>query len=90
MSLDLAKKLNLDLAWRRVKADQYRVFVRHPVEVQLIELDLQGWLTALDEHIQKDEYSPSPVIICDVPKTKQGVRPGAIMSLADQVVSALS
>lgn len=29
----------LELAWKRVKIDQDRVFLKHPYEITLIELD---------------------------------------------------
>jgi len=89
MPEELAKLLNLDVAWRRVKADIHdRVFIRHPYEVKLIELDLAGWLDSILDSVQKGTYNPSPLIVCDVPKGGGAVRPGAHLSLVDRVMYA--
>lgn len=83
----IADLLNLDLAWSRVKADlASRVFVKHPYQVDLIELDLQGWLQSIRSDLQNGRYSPQPISSCDVPKENGAVRPGCIMSLSDQLV----
>jgi retron-type reverse transcriptase len=83
----------LELAWRRVKADQgrgrgqRRVFVRHPYEIALVEVDRARWLEDLQRSLAAEAYKPSPQIICDAPK-KFATRPGSILSLEDRVVFA--
>jgi len=88
MSEALAARLDLDLAWRRVKHDitEDRVFVRHPYLVDLIEVNLNEWLEQLREKVANGEFQPSALRVCDVPKPKGAVRPGGDLGLADQVI----
>jgi len=60
--------LNLELAWQRVKFDRPdRIFVTNPYLIELVELDLAGFLHGIREQ---------PVAItCPVPKGKWQVRP---------------
>ncbi len=91
MSEELAALLDLQLAWRRVKADIFelkRVFVRHPYEIKLVEQDLDSWLGCLLEAIRSNGYNPSTMHLCDVPKEKGLIRPGSQLSLSDQIVYA--
>src|SRR5579872_4212226 len=87
MSVTLADLLDLRLAWMRVKLDiETRVFIRHPCEVNLIEQDLDIWLARIDQSIRDDQYSPSPMYVCDVPKEKNGIRTGNSLTLTDRLV----
>jgi len=45
------EKLDLDLAWRRVKADLQagRTFVHPPMEIELIDAARDDWLARLKE-----------------------------------------
>jgi hypothetical protein len=91
MSEELAAILDLQLAWRRVKADIIelkRVFVRNPYEIKLIEQNLGNWLNSLMEAVSNNVYNPAPMHICDVPKEKGLIRPGSQLSLSDQIVYA--
>jgi retron-type reverse transcriptase len=82
----------LELAWRRVKADQRRgreqrrVFVRQPHEIDLVAIDLQSYLDRLRERLASGSYQPSPQIICEAPKSPIAMRPGSILTLDDRVV----
>ncbi|HMC76109.1 MAG TPA: hypothetical protein VKH34_03215, partial [Vicinamibacterales bacterium] len=87
MSITLADQLDLQVAWRRVKYDlRHRAFLTLPYELELIEIDLDGWLAAIDRSIREDTYSPGPMVVCDVPKPGWLIRPGSHLSLVDRVV----
>ena len=83
----LAKLLDLKTAWKRVKEDiRTRVFLRHPYSVQLIETDLDGWLSNCQKAIRSDIYVPRSMFVCDIPKGKGLVRPGSHLSYTDRLV----
>ncbi len=84
----LLSKRDLSLALRRVVQDHKndRVFVTSPVELAIIQSCEDAWVDELLKRISGNDYSPSTATICDVPKGKGGIRPGAILSLQDQVV----
>jgi hypothetical protein len=88
------EKATLELAWKRVKADQRRsrdhrrVFVRHPYDVALVEVDLGRWLDDLQLKLSTEEYRPQPLVLCDAPKSPIAMRPGGILALEDRVVFA--
>jgi hypothetical protein len=87
MSNVQAELLKLELAWKRVKLDiPYRVFIRNPFEVQLLEGDLSDYLNDLGGRIRNDEYHPKPMHVCDVPKGGGLVRPGSFLSVEDRIV----
>jgi len=89
MSDPLEELLDLEMAWKRFKLDHpHRVFVEHPFENSLIELDLDEWLQQLREDVASGHYRPGPIAVCDVPKSKGAVRPGAFITAADAVVYA--
>ena len=89
MSETLAQLLDLRTAWRHVKDDiANRVFIRHPYSVTLVESDLDGWLATRATLIREGKYVPDSAFICDVPKGKGLIRPGAYLSLTDQLVYA--
>lgn len=89
MTVELAEKLDLGLAWKRARADlPHSVFVRHPFEIELIESDLAGWLSGLTTAIADGQYRPSPMVVCDVPKGKGAIRPGAHLGVKDRIVFA--
>lgn len=82
------------MAWKRAKSDQRprrdqrRVFIRHPYEVALVEIEFESWLSSLQTRLCKGEYKPQPQIICDAPKSPISARPGGILALEDRVVFA--
>ncbi len=85
----MPSSINLALAWRRTKADLQanRVFVRTPYEIELVEVNLDGWLDQLGQKTSAD-YHPSSAPMADVPKGNGAVRPAAILSLEDRTVYA--
>jgi hypothetical protein len=86
MSERLARMLNLELAWQRVKFDRPdRIFVTNPYLTELVELDLAGFLRGIREQITRG-YTPSRSVTCPVPKGKWQVRPGVYMRLADELI----
>lgn len=89
MSEELANALDLSLAWKRAKADAAdRLFVQHPYDFALADLDLGAWLEELRGTLAQGTYRPAPMIVCDIPKAGGGIRPGAILRLTDRVVYA--
>ena len=89
MSEALANLLDLNLAWIRARRDQpERVFVRHPYEIELVEVDRGAWLQGLKDSIRAYNYNPSPIVICDVPKGKGAVRPAGHLTINDRIVYA--
>src|SRR5262249_42903453 len=87
MSRVLAERLDLIAAWLRVKTEELgSLFVRKPNEIALAELDLDEWLREISESVSNGTYNPSPMVVCDVPKPKSVIRPGAILSVVDRVV----
>lgn len=77
---------NLELAWKRVKLDiPHRAFVRNPFEATIIEYDLESYLVRILELIEKKNYYPKPMFVCDSPKGKGLVRPGSHLAIEDRV-----
>jgi hypothetical protein len=83
------EKLDLDLAWRRVKNDLQtgRVFVHTPYELQLVEGEQAEWLGQLQEKIARG-YRPHSAVVADIPKGNGAVRPAALLCLEDRIVYA--
>jgi len=90
MSVTLGNLLDLKLGWKRSKRDieRDRVFIKHPYEVHLIEQDLEGWLNKLKTVVQEGNFTPSPAVICEIPKPRSGIRPGSHISMQDRVIYA--
>jgi Reverse transcriptase (RNA-dependent DNA polymerase) len=89
MSDDLANLFDFRLAWGRARRDQpERVFVRHPYEIELVEVDRDAWLARLENSIRSDTYNPSPIVICDVPKGQGALRPAGHLTIDDRIVYA--
>jgi hypothetical protein len=89
MSEHLAETLDLMAGWQRVRKDIQiqREFVRHPYEISLVELDLDGWLLELRRKVRPG-FHPFAAPIADVPKGYGAVRPGALLKLDDRVIYA--
>jgi hypothetical protein len=89
MSQVQAQLLDLELAWRRVRADQSdRVFVREPYAQVLIEQNVDEWLNEIREMIRNDTYHPGTLTPCFAPKGNGVVRLGSHLALRDQLVYA--
>ena len=79
-------KLDLALAWQRVKLDRpNRAFYTHPRLFEWIELDLEGWFASVKQRLQ-DGYKPHPSLTCRVPKAGWLVRPGTVLDEQDELV----
>lgn len=87
---ELVDLLDLHAAWKRVREDisTNRTFVHHPFEIELIDSDLDGWLKSLAESLRTERYHPSVAYICEIPKAKGHIRPGALLTAPDRVVYA--
>lgn len=88
----MATSLDFQLAYKRVwdeLRDQPRTgraLALNPFELDLIEMDREGWLEALERQVVDGSYLPGPIEVCDVPKGGGLVRPGVRLSVADRVV----
>jgi len=80
--------LDLELGWRRTISDlsERRAFVRHPFLDSIIATRLDAWLAELEHSVVSGEYRPDACRIVLVPKPYGHIRPGADLSIADQVV----
>ncbi len=78
----------IELAWKRVKLDKDRVFVRHPYELALIDIELNPWLEDVRLKLNQGIYQPQAPSVCDAPKSPITVRPGALLTITDRLVFA--
>src|SRR5688572_29616330 len=80
--------LNLELGWDRAISDlvERRAFVRHPFLDAVIATELATWLANLSRSLQSGEYRPDVCRTIPVPKADGHIRPGAELSIADQVI----
>ncbi|GAA4016527.1 hypothetical protein GCM10022408_32510 [Hymenobacter fastidiosus] len=82
-----ALTLNLRLAWERMRNEvPDRAFVRCMHELELIKLNLGGWLDDIDNKLKTGTYVFGNMSICNVPKGRYLVRPGSILTLEDTLV----
>ncbi len=88
MPRNIASHLDLELAFSRVLHDlsSGQSFFRHPHESDLINQDKAAWLSALNAELPT--YVPGDLYLCNAPKGRGAVRPGAILSLRDQTIYA--
>ncbi len=64
-------------------------FVRYPYEVELFESEREARLEKIKSDLEESRYVPQPCVIADVPKGKGAVRPGAILTIDDQIAYTL-
>jgi hypothetical protein len=84
ISIELLRKSLL-----RTRADEDgRLFVRHPYESHLIDVDSEAWVNELHTALEQGRYEPGPMDICDAPKSPVMVRPGGLLNFTDRVVFA--
>lgn len=77
---------DLHLAWRRLKQDRpLRSFVQHPYAVTWIDRNLDEWLVGISARLQQG-YVADQSAICQQPKGGPLVRPGSVLSLADETL----
>lgn len=70
-------------AWKRLRSDYPKYFLKHPFELELIEKNYINWLNAFEEQINNNTYNPKEMFVCDVPKGKGLIRPGSSLKLSD-------
>ena len=76
--------MNIKLAWERVKYDiGKRHFLKYQFQLELINSDLSAWLEKQKIIFDAGSYIPNPILICDVPKGKGLIRPGAHLTIED-------
>ena len=82
--------VNLELAWRRAVVDlaERRAFVRHPFLDALVATELASWLDKVSRRLAAGDFRPDVCRVIAVPKPHCHVRPGADLTLSDQVVYA--
>ena len=81
----LSKILNLELAWRRIKRDQYNDFIPDVLELKDVEHDRKTTLDQIRNKIDTS-YEPSKLLEIDVPKKSYTLRPGSNMIPEDRIV----
>jgi hypothetical protein len=79
-------KLDLALAWQRMKLDRPdRAFYTHPRLIEWIEFDLEGWFASIRQRLWEG-YVPHPSLTCSVPKPGWLIRPGTVLDEQDELV----
>lgn len=85
--MSIGERLDLDLAWKRVKDDfKQESFYSYPYLESIIDSDCTNWLNSLKESIITDKYRPSSSELFDIPKKDWHIRPGGILLPVDSVV----
>ncbi|MGE3138443.1 MAG: reverse transcriptase domain-containing protein [Thermoleophilia bacterium] len=86
MALSTLTLNDLQRAWKRVKFDlENRVFIKSPFQRDLIESDLDAWLTPILEALQGGSVAVDPLYVAPVPKGRGLIRPGAWIPLHEHV-----
>ena len=74
-------------AFVRARHDQQkRTFFRHPSDLLVVNAYHLEWLAALQNRLDDGTYTPRPAPLLGIPKPEWHIRPGAILTLEDQVV----
>jgi len=81
----LSKVLDLELAWRRVKKDQYDDFVPDILELRDIDHDKAQVIDSIKEALDRG-YIPSDMLQVDAPKRGYTLRPCGYMTPEDRIV----
>ncbi len=80
------------LAYERVRDELLgqpkteRTLAVNPFEIELVEQDLDGWLSEVKSMVEQHHYVPGPIEVCDAPKGGGLVRPGVRLGIADRVI----
>lgn len=78
-------KLNIPLAWERVKKDlRKRNFVNATIFHEIVDHN-EEWLKNLEEKFESGTYCPKSMEIIEVPKGKGLIRPGSLLTLEDNI-----
>jgi hypothetical protein len=74
------------LAYQRVKADnEWRVFYRHPFELELVDVSPGDWAAEIEQAVDTATYVADPAPSLEVPKAGWNIRPGLALSIRDQL-----
>ncbi len=76
--------LDLELAWKRVKRDQYNDLLPDILELRDVDYDIKATLDNLKNQLDKG-YQPSDALPIDVPKKAYTLRPGCNMIPKDRI-----
>lgn len=80
----LSTILNLELAWKRVRSDQYNDLLPDILELRDVDYDIKATLDNLRNQLDKG-YQPSDALPIDVPKKAYTLRPGCNMIPEDRI-----
>lgn len=81
----LSEILDLELAWKRVKRDQYNDLLPDMLELKDVDYDIKDTLDNLRNQLDKG-YQPSDAMHIDVPKKAYTLRPGCSMIPEDRIM----
>lgn len=81
----LSTILNLELAWKRVKNDQYNDLLPDILQLMDVDYDIGATLNNIRERIKKG-YQPSAALHIDVPKRTYTLRPACTMVPEDRIL----
>ena len=85
--MELAKRLNIKLAWERTKIDyREQTFVQQAFQRQVTEFHIDDWLDSIRESVRNGSYKPSYCRIADIPKPGGHIRPGGVLVPEDTIV----
>ena len=81
----LSSILNLELAWKRVKNDQYNDLIPDVLELRDVDCNIKDTLVNVRRRIDSG-YEPSDHLEIDVPKRGYTLRPGCTMIPEDRIL----
>jgi len=81
----LSSRLNLELAWKRVRSDQYNDIVPDILQLRDVDYDRANTLARVGKRLDKG-YEPSELLTIDVPKRGYTLRLGSNMVPEDRIV----
>ena len=59
--MNFAERLDFNVAWIRAKVDlDDWCFVNHPFDIDLVEMDLDGWSDLIRKQVANGSYEPGP------------------------------
>lgn len=81
----LSNILDLELAWRQIKKDQYNDIIPDILEYKDVDRDRNTTITKIKEKLDRG-YEPSELLNIDMPKKGYTLRPGSNMIPEDRIV----
>jgi hypothetical protein len=77
--------LDLELAWKRVKRDQYNDFIPDILGLRDLDSDKTATIKKIKQRLDEG-YEPSALLTIDVPKKGYTLRPGSNLAPEDRIV----